>query len=148
MSLFRAYTFVFLGCCVAGFAGCAPRQASNSRLFKQYSAKMKEAADLLETVKDVPTAKAAGPKLAAAMREIQRIDEQLEKSYDPEDVDIHDSPRVTKEIAAGIGEMQRLLMESVRAGKDPEIRAALGEAWQLLPAAAMMEAGVEFPQVE
>jgi hypothetical protein len=109
---------------------------------------MKEAADLLATVKDVATAKAAGPKLAATMREIQKIDEQLEKSYDPEEVDAHDSPRVTKQVAEGIGEMQRLMVESVRVGKDPEIRAALGEAWQLLPAAAMMEAGVEFPPIE
>ncbi len=127
---------------------CAPPRASNSRLFKQWNAKCKEAADLLETVKDVPSAKAAAPQIAAAMREIQKIDAQLEKFYDPEDVDFDDTPRVTKQVAEGIGQMQRLMVECVRVGKDPEMRAALGEAWQLLPAAAMMEAGVEFPSVE
>jgi len=139
---------VFLGCLVLLAVGCSTHQAQNTRLFNQWNAKCKEAADLLETVKDVPSAKAAAPQIAAAMREIQKIDAQLEKSYDPEDVDFHDTSRVTKQVAEGIGQMQRLMVESLRVGKDPAMRDALGEAWQLLPAAAMMEAGVEFPPIE
>ena len=140
--LIVAFGFVLL------FAACAPRQAQNARLFNEWNAKCKEAADLLETVKDVPAAEAAAPKLIAVMKELLAIDEKLQASYDPEDVDAGDSPRMTKRAAEGIREMQRLMLESVRIGQNPEMRAALGEAWHLLPAAAMMEAGVEFPPVE
>lgn len=129
-------------------SACATRPAQNTRLFKEWNAKCKEAADLLETVKDVAGAKAAAPKLSVVMQELHKIDEQLEESYDPTEVDFDYPPRVTKQVAEGIAEMQRLNMESLRVGKDPEMKAALGEAWNLLPAAAMIEAGVDFPSVE
>ena len=127
---------------------CAPSRASNSRLFSQWNAKCKEAADLLETVKDVASAKAASPKIATVMRELHKIDEQLQQSYDSEDVDAIEAPRVTRQVGEGIAHMQRLMAESLRVGKDPEMQAAMGEAWNLLPVAGMMEAGVEFPTVE
>ncbi len=131
-----------------GAAGCAPRQGANTRLFKQWNAKCKEAADLVATVKDVPTAKAAAPKIAAAIRELDEISGTLEDSYDPTEVDFRDAPRVDKQVGEGIVEMQRLMTESLRVGKDPEMKAALGDAWNLLPVADMMEAGVEFPPIE
>jgi|GEM_PF-3170198 hypothetical protein len=124
---------------------CVPRQAENTRLFKQWNAKCKEAADLLESIKDVPTAKAAAPKLKAVMEELGKLNEKLERSYDPEDVDIADMPGTTKQVGEGIAQMQRLMMESVRIGKDREMRAALGDTWQYLPAAAMMDAQGNFP---
>jgi predicted nuclease with TOPRIM domain len=130
------------------FPACAPRQAQNARLFREWNAKCKEAADLLTTVKDVQSAKAVAPRLSALMKRLDEINEKLDQTCDPEEAALDDSPRTVKQLAEGIGEMQRLTMESVRIGQDPEIRAALGEAWQLLPAAAMMEAGVEFPPVE
>ena len=133
---------------VVGISGCAPRPARNTRLLSEWTAKSKEAADLLETVKDVATARSAAPKIAAVMRELHKIDEQLEKSYDPTDVDFDDAPRVTKHAGEAIVQMQRLMMESLRVGQDPELKAALGETWNLLPVAGMIEAGVEFPSIE
>jgi len=99
----------------------------------------------MEKIQDVPSAKAAEPGLRVVMQELNKLNEQLDASYDSEEVDFQDSPRITKLVVEGIGEMQRLDMESLRVGKDPELRAALGEAWNLLPAKAMMEAQGESP---
>jgi hypothetical protein len=131
-----------------GVSACAPRPAQNTRLLSEWNTKCKEAADLLETVKDVATARSAAPRIAAVMRELRKIDEQLEKSYDPTDVDFDDAPRLTRHAGEGIVQMQRLMKENLRIGQDPELKAALGETWNLLPVADMMEAGVEFPPIE
>jgi hypothetical protein len=123
-------------------------RTQNTRLFKQWNAKCKEAADLLETIKDVPTAKAAAPQLKAVLEELDKLSEKLEASYDPAAPEEADMPGTTKQVGEGIAQMQRLMLESVRVGKDPEIRAALGDAWQWLPAAAMMDAQGNFPATE
>src|SRR5262245_60655494 len=136
---------VALGLIALCLPACSIGPTQNTRLFKQWNAKCKEAADLLETIKDVPSAKAAAPKLKAVMEELGKLNEKLERSYDPEDVDIAEMPVTTKQVGEGIAQMQRLMLESVRVGKDAEIRAALGDAWQFLPAAAMMDAQGNFP---
>jgi hypothetical protein len=125
--------------------GCENNHAQTNRLFQQWNAKIKEAADLLETVQDVASAKAAAPQLTSVMQDLHQINEKLEISYDPEGVDFGDSLRVTQGVGEAIAQMQRLDMEGLRVGKDPELRAALGEAWNLLPAKAMMEAQGELP---
>ena len=128
--------------------GCEVGRPQSSRHLTTWTEKCKEAADLLETVKDVPSAKAAAPKLKAVMQELHQLNEQIEATYDPEEVDFVDSPRVTKQVGEGIAEMQRMMLESVRVGKDSELRAALGDTWQLLPAAAMMDAQGNLPSPE
>jgi hypothetical protein len=143
----RLWVFV-LGIAALLVSGCSVGPTQNTRLFKQWNAKCKEAADLLETITDVPTAKAAAPKLKAVMEELGKLNEKLERSYDPEDVDIAAMPGTTKQVGEGIAQMQRLMMESVRIGKDRELRAALGDAWQYLPAAAMMDAQGNFPAAQ
>src|SRR5262245_41362984 len=126
--------------CLVLLAGCPLQQAQNTRLLKAWAAKCKETADLLATVKDAASAKAAGPKIIKLMKEMEKLNEQLDTSYDPEDVGLIEAPGVTKHVGEGIAEMQRLMEESMRIGKDPELRAALGEAWNHLPAAAMLDA--------
>ena len=148
MTGFRAATFLVLGCAAASVPACSTPQAQNTRLLKQWNVKCKEAADLLETIKDVPSAKAAEPKLKVVVQELNKLDVALQASYDSEDVDFQDSPRITKHVAEGIGEMQRLMVESLRIGKNPELRSALGETWKSLPAAAMMDAQGNFPASE
>jgi len=139
---------LFLGCLVLLATGCSTHEAPNTRLFKQWNAKCKEAADLLETIKDVSSAKTAEPKLKVVMQELHKLDERLQESYDSEDVDAVDAPRITKHVAEGIGQMQRLMVESLRIGQNPELRAALGETWKSLPAAAMMDAQGNLPATE
>src|SRR5262245_16142918 len=126
--------------CLVLLAGCSLPQAQNTRLLKNWAAKCKEAADLLATVKDEPSAKAAKPKIIKLMKEMDKLNEQLDSSYDPEDVGVIATPGVTRHLGEGIGEMQRLMEESLRIGQNPELRAALGEAWNCLPAAAMLDA--------
>jgi hypothetical protein len=128
--------------------GCEVGRPQSTRYLTTWTAKCKEAADLLETIKDVPSANAAAPKLKAVMQELHKLDEKLEASYDAEEVDFVDSPRVTKQVGEGIAEMQRMMLESVRVGKDPQLRVALGDTWQLLPAAAMMDAQGNLPSPE
>ena len=118
--------------------GCSFPQAQRTRLLAQWNARCKEAADLLESVKDVASAQAASPKIIAVMKELQKLDEQLEASEDPEDMGLVDMG-VTTQVGEGIGHMQRLVIEGLRIGKEPELRAALGDAWNYLPTAMMVD---------
>ncbi|MCI0357098.1 MAG: hypothetical protein L0211_01265 [Planctomycetaceae bacterium] len=144
----RAGLLVAVGLMMLVIPACSVGPAQNTLLFKQWNAKCQEAADMLEAIKDVPTAKASAPKLKTVMQELAKIDEKLEASYDPSEVDFVDESRVTKQVAEGIVQMQRVIVESLRIGKDPQMRAALGEAWQYLPAAAMMDAQGNFLETE
>ena len=119
---------------------CNSRQAQNLKLQRQWNAKTKEAADLLVGVTDVPSAKAAEPKLKQVLQDLDAIGAQMDKSYDPENVDASESGAITKAVADGIAEMQRLNAESLRISENPEIVAALGESWKKLPIAMMQEA--------
>jgi hypothetical protein len=132
-------------CLVVLVPACNRRAAQNQRLHKEWNAKCKEIADLLVGVTDVRSAKAAEPKLKAALREMEKLNAQLDKNYDPEDVDPGDSPKMTKAVAEGIVEFQRLMTETMRIGMDPELTAALGETWKQLPTAAIIEANKKFP---
>ena len=146
--LITVVRFAMLGtllCAAVLLPACSAYQAQNTQLMKQWTAKCKEAADLLETIKDVPSAKAAEPKLKEVIEAWRKIDEKLQ-AYDPEEVE--DSPRMTRHAAEGIGEFQRLMVESLRISKNPELRSALGETWKSLPAAAMMDAQGNFPPTE
>jgi hypothetical protein len=134
-AIFRL-SLVFLA---LGVGACSFPQSQRTRLFKQWTAKCKAAAELLETVKDIPSAQAASPKIIALMKELDKLDAQIEAVQDREDVDLIDMPRETKQVGEGIGQMQRLMTESVRIGKDRELRAALGDAWNYLPAAMMLD---------
>ena len=120
-------------------AGCSLQQARNNQLLKQWAAKCGEAADLLKTVQDVPSAKAAGPKLKVVLEELNRINGLLEESDDSEDVDLLSQRSTVEHVGQGIAEMQRLMEESLRIGKNRELREALGESWELLPAAALLD---------
>jgi hypothetical protein len=73
------------------------------------------------------------------MKELGKLDEQIEALNDRDDDDLLSMPHQTKQVGEGIGHMQRLMIEGVRIGKEPELRAALGEAWNYLPAAMMVD---------
>jgi len=120
---------------------CGRRLASNEKLQKQWNSKCKEAADLLAGVTDVGSAKAVEPKLKAVLQEIDTINSQLEKSYDPENVSHDEARGMMKEVANGIGEMQRLNGEALRISKKPDLVAALGDTRKMLPMAPVLDAG-------
>ncbi|HLW65906.1 MAG TPA: hypothetical protein VKS79_11340 [Gemmataceae bacterium] len=132
--------FILVAVCTL-LPACTSRRAQNEKLQRQWNAKCKEAADLLASVKDVPSAKAAEPKLKSVLQELDAVGNQLDKSYDPENVDAIESRAMAKEVAEGIAEMQRLNAESLRISESPELVAALGESWKKLPVAMMLEAG-------
>ena len=135
-----------LVCLVVFLPACGGGKSGNDRLQAQWNARCKEAADLLASVQDVPSAKAAEPKLKAALQEMEKINKELGKTYDSEDVDPGESQGMTKEVAGGIGEMQRLNTETLRISKHPELVAALGETWRKLPSVFMLESVGAIPK--
>jgi hypothetical protein len=135
----------WLACLVLFVAGCMP-QSQNVRLMKQWAAKCKEATDLLAGVKDVPGAKAAEPRLKKLLAEMDKIQAQLEKTYEPSDVDPSEEHGATKASSESIVQMQRLLAETLRIGKDPQLTAALGDAWNQLPSKHLLDATGLDPQ--
>jgi len=68
---------------------------------------------LLQTVHVVPSAKAAAPKLKVAMEELHRLEELLDQTDDPEDVDVLSQSTAIEHVAQGTAEMQRLMEESM-----------------------------------
>jgi hypothetical protein len=128
-----------VGCMVSILAGCGA-QSRNLRLLKQSNVKSKEVADLLAGVKDVSSAKAAEPRLNRALAEFNKVSAALETSYDSSDVDPGDRPAAEEHAAEGILQMQRMLAETMRIAKQPQVVAALGETWNQLPSTKLMEA--------
>ena len=146
-SAFRRLVIVLVAVC-ALLPACNRQKAQNEKLQRQWNAKCKEAAELLASVKDVPSAKSAEPKLKAALQDLEAIGSQLDKSYDPEDVSPGEAKGMTKEVGEGIAEMQRLNAETLRISKSPEIIAALGETWKKLPSVFMLEASGAIPKTQ
>jgi hypothetical protein len=118
--------------------GCGG-QTHNVRLLKQWNVHCREAADLLAGVNDVASAKAAQPKLKAALQAMDDVQTRLDETYDPTEVDPWDESAVNEPVAEGIAQMQRLVAESARIAKDPEIKAALGETWQRLSMGGLLD---------
>jgi hypothetical protein len=141
----RSAVFVLIAL-LALLPACNRRQAQNEKLQRQWNAKCKEAADLLASVKDVPSAKSAEPKLKVVIQDLNAIGRQMDKSYDPENVDASESAGMTKEVAAGIQETQRLNAETVRISKSPDLVAALGPTCKKLPSVLMLEASGAIPK--
>src|SRR5688572_11213177 len=132
-----------LTCLALFLSGCMP-QSQNAGLLKQWNSKCKEAADLLAGVKDVPAAKAAEPRLAKLLAEMDKVQAELDRKYDPSDVDPSEERAVTEQVGEGVVQMQRLVAETVRIGKDPHLTAALGDAWTQLPSKGLLDAtGIE-----
>jgi len=125
---------------------CNNQQAENERLQDEWNLRCRELATVLGDVKDVPSAKAAEPRLQPILKEMKRLDEQLGKSYDPESVDPGESRKMSKSVAQGIQDMQRLNLETLRISKEPELVAALGETWKKLPSVLMLEASGAIPK--
>src|SRR5438477_13190733 len=100
-------SLIVLFCLIVLTPACSRRKTQNERLQQQWNAKVKEMADLLAGVTDVSSAKAAEPKLAAAMEAYDRIAEELDKRYDSEDVDPSEQKPMTEAVAQGIAETQR-----------------------------------------
>jgi hypothetical protein len=111
---------------------CNLQQAQAIALMKQWSAKCQEAADLLAGVKDAGTAKAAAPRLDVLIQEMDKLQEQIDRVYDPTEVDPGDEKAVMEEVGQNIVQMQRLMAEVVRIGQRPELTAALGKSWDRL----------------
>jgi len=132
-------TSVLLAGLLALLAGCEA-QAQNIRLLKEWQLKCKAAADLLAGVKDVPSAKAAEPRLAKLLSDMDKIQEQLDRTYEPSEVEPADERAVTKQVGEGIVQMQRLVVETMRIGKEPQLTQALGETWERLPSKGLLDA--------
>ncbi len=131
---------IIVAVCLSGLLpACNSRAKQNEKLQKQSNAKLKEAADLLAGIRDVEGAKSAEPRLRQTLDEMNKINSQLSKSYDPEDVDSSERPAMTEAVAQGIAEMQRLVAESLRISQIPGVAAALGDTWDRLPSAMMLK---------
>ena len=130
--------------------GCDIGRRQNAGLMGKWTAKCKDAADLLASVKDVPSAKLAEPKLKVALRELTEIGEQMERLQDREEDYIPESrferKHQLKGAVEGIAEMQRLTLETQRISKQPELKQALGDTWKELPSVAILEASGELPE--
>jgi hypothetical protein len=124
---------------VVALPGCSPRKSQHIRIQKRWNAKVKEAADLLASVTDEAGARAAESKLAATLRELDRINDELEKFEDQEVITGEKDP-LLQAVGEGIAETQRLNMETLRISKEPELVAALGPTWKQLPSVFMLEA--------
>jgi hypothetical protein len=119
---------------------CDSRQTQEIKLQRQWNAKVRETADLLAGVTDVPSAKAAEPKLKQMLQELTAIGKQMDKTADPESEGGGESAKLTQAVAEGIAEAQRLNAETLRISKNPEMVTALGESWKKLPIAMIQEA--------
>jgi hypothetical protein len=108
------------------------QQVRAKSLMKQWGTKCKAAADLLAGVKDAASAKAAAPRLDVLVKEMDQIQEQIDRVYDPTEVDPGDEGPVMEEVGQNIVQMHRLFAEVARIGQQPEITAALGPAWDRL----------------
>jgi hypothetical protein len=113
-------------------AGCRFGDPPAARLIRQSTLKCQEAADLLAGVKDAAAAKAAAPRLKKLVDEIDRINEQIERIYDPSEVDPADEPAIHAELPESIAQMQRLMTEASRIRQEPALVEALGEAGKRL----------------
>jgi len=134
---------------VAGLAvvlpACGRRVSKSVRLQREYNACCKEATGLLAGVTDVATARATEPRLKTLLKKWEKINDQLENSYDPENVSGRERDAMMHEVGQGIVEMQRLNAELFRIAKLPEVVAALGETWQELPSFPFMGAAGAIP---
>ena len=119
---------------------CGRRVPKSVRLQREYNTCCKEATELLAGVKDVATARAAEPRLKVLLKKWEKVNDQLEDSYDPENVSGREREAMMNEVGQGIVEMQRLNAETIRIAKLPEVAAALGDAWPELPSFPMMGA--------
>ena len=129
-------------------SACNRGPSRNVRLQREYNAYCKEAADLLAGVTDVPTARAAAPRLKEILRQWEKVNEHLENAYDPENVSRRDAEAMMNEVAQGIVEMQRLNAETLRLSKLPDVVAALGDTWKRLPSFPMMGAAGAIPNAK
>jgi hypothetical protein len=123
---------VLVAVLVASLSGCQLAEPSAGRLIRQSAAKYRETADLLAGVKDAESAKAAAPRVKTLVDEMDKLHEQIERVHDPAEVDFDDQPAVTEAVVESIQEMQRLMAEVARIGKEPSLREALGNSWDRL----------------
>jgi hypothetical protein len=137
---------VFVLGLIALTPACSRRKSHNERLQQQWNAKVKELADLLAGVTDPPAANAAVPKLEKAVQELERVEKELRKYSDPEDVDPSEQQPMTEAVVQGIAEMQRLNVEILRISKSPELVTALGQTWRKIPDVPMLEAAGAIPK--
>jgi hypothetical protein len=70
--------------------------------------------------------------LDTLVKEMDKLQEQIDRVYDPTEVEPGDERAVMEEVGLNIVQMQRLMIEVGRVGKEPEITEALGDAWKRL----------------
>lgn len=124
------------------FAGCSSHYSTRVTLTRQITAATKEAADLLATVKDEPTAQAAAPKLRAVCDRMEKLTEQFD-AFDTEN-EIYmgeQEQKVLEEHARWIAEEIRRMQEQARISRIPEARAGLGDVWMQLTGGAFAPGG-------
>ena len=120
-------------------AGCSSDYAVKKNLTVKLAAATKEMADLLETVKDRPTAEAARSKIQSLVERVDQLTERLDA--------IDESVGMGDEKLLGMyGEWfahhTRMMQEQYRIGQISEAREGLGEAWQQLTGGAYDPGGV------
>jgi hypothetical protein len=142
---YRILSFILIVGLAALVPACNRGPSRNVRLQREYNACCKEAADLLAGVTDVPTARAAEPRLKVVLRRWVKVNEQLEASYDSSDVSPRERDAMLTEVGQGIAEIQRLNVEMLRISKLPDVFAALGETGKQLPSFPMLGAAGAIP---
>ena len=138
-------------CGLHASAGCGSAAANRERLAVQMTAVTKEAGDLLATVKDEATAKAAAPKLKAICNRMEKLTERLDEADPNTNFDSPSSKELEK-YGQWMAEHSRLMQEELRVAQIPGATAALGEPWQRLtggifdPGGPMAPGGVMDPR--
>jgi hypothetical protein len=134
---------LLLGLALAAAAmGCSSDVAVRRSVTRQLGAATKEMADLLETVKDKPTAEAARPKVQALVKRVDRLTEELDSME--ESVGVGDE-KLLAEMGDWIAENTRMMREQYRIAQLPEARAGLGDTWMQLTGGAYDPGGVFGP---
>lgn len=141
----RIPILILAACVITLVPACSRRRSHHERVQLRWNAKVKEMSDLLTSVTDVPSARSAEPRLAAAVKEFDRVAEELDK-IDPEDTDASDRNRLAEAVAQSIVETQRMNAETLRISKNPEMVAALNATWKKLPSVFMLEAAGAIPK--
>jgi len=123
-------------------AGCGGEVAARRSLTQKLAGATKEMGDLLETVKDKPSAEAARAKIQSLMDKVDDWTEQVDAME--ESVGYGDEA-LLKAHGEWIGEHTRLMKEQYRIGQIPEAREGLGETWQQLTGGMYDPGGVFAP---
>ena len=113
--------------------GCESAVATRKRLVGEATKTTTAITDVLVTVKDEATAKAAAPKLEPLVDRLERTSAQLDEVDLALENEFHmASEKELEKFGQWMAEHSRLMQEELRVAQIPGATAALGEPWQRL----------------